>query len=403
MIAVPSADPVGALVPHTLKEPLIGGSSGSRAGTSFMVKDLFAIKGRKVSNGSPDFYEHATPARETAPVITRLLEAGASCTGITVCDEFFYSVLGSNIHYGQPVNARAPKHVTGGSSCGAAAAVAASMCNFALGTDTAGSIRVPASFCGLYGLRPTYGRIDTTGATPMAPSYDTVGFLARDSELFRKVGHVLLQGATAEAKIERLILAENFFRHAEASMDQALWEAIGKIGGALPRPEHVEIDGEEEVAAWRNAFRLIQGFEIQSTLLPFIQSRTVELGPGIKERFDMAAAITLAEADAARALRAEIADHLLALISIGTLIVLPTTPTLPPERDIPDGASFSEFRAQTLGFTCLAGHSGLPQVSVPAGLAAGCPVGLSFIGWPSADETLLDLAVHLEPLLRSTV
>ena len=298
MIAVPSADPVGALVPHTLKEPLIGGSSGPLAGTSFMVKDLFAIKGRKVSNGSPDFYGHATPARETAPVITRLLEAGASCTGITVCDEFFYSVLGSNIHYGQPVNARAPKHVTGGSSCGAAAAVAASMCNFALGTDTAGSIRVPASFCGLYGLRPTYGRIDTTGATPMAPSYDTVGFLARDFELFRKVGHVLLQGATAEAKIERLILAENFFRHAEASMDQALWEAIGKIGGALPRPEHVEIDGEEEVAAWRNAFRLIQGFEIQSTLLPFIQSRTVELGPGIKERFDMAAAITLAEADA---------------------------------------------------------------------------------------------------------
>ena len=142
MIAVPSADPVGALVPHTLKEPLIGGSSGPLAGTSFMVKDLFAIKGRKVSNGSPDFYEHATPARETAPVITRLLEAGASCTGITVCDEFFYSVLGSNIHYGQPVNARAPKHVTGGSSCGAAAAVAASMCNFALGTDTAGSIRV---------------------------------------------------------------------------------------------------------------------------------------------------------------------------------------------------------------------------------------------------------------------
>src|SRR5689334_19231667 len=270
MIAVPSADPVGALVPHTLKEPLIGGSSGPLAGTSFMVKDLFAIKGRKVSNGSPDFYGHATPARETAPVITRLLEAGASCTGITVCDEFFYSVLGSNIHYGQPVNARAPKHVTGGSSCGAAAAVAASMCNFALGTDTAGSIRVPASFCGLYGLRPTYGRIDTTGATPMAPSYDTVGFLARDFELFRKVGHVLLQGATAEAKIERLILAENFFRHAEASMDQALWEAIGKIGGALPRPEHVEIDGEEEVAAWRNAFRLIQGFEIQSTLLPFI-------------------------------------------------------------------------------------------------------------------------------------
>src|SRR5262245_53750144 len=162
MISVPSADPVGALLPHTLKEPLQGATSGPLAGTNFMVKDLFAIKGRKVSNGNPDFYEHATPARETAPVVTRLLEAGASCIGVTVCDEFFYGMLGTNVHYGQPVNTRAPKHVTGGSSCGAAAAVAAGMCDFALGTDTAGSIRVPAAFCGLYGLTPTYGRIRTT-------------------------------------------------------------------------------------------------------------------------------------------------------------------------------------------------------------------------------------------------
>jgi amidase len=403
MISVPSADPVGALVPHTLKNPLDGAKSGPLAGTSFMVKDLFAIEGRKVSNGNPDFYEHATPARETAPAITRLLEAGASCTGVTICDEFFYSVLGTNVHYGQPINRCAPKHVTGGSSCGAAAAVAASMCDFALGTDTAGSIRVPASFCGLYGLRPTYGRIDTTGATPMAPSYDTVGFLSRDAELFRKVGHVLLQGANAETKIERLILAENFFGHAEASMDQTLWDAIGMLAGALPKPEQVEIAGEDEIATWRDAFRVIQGFEIQSTLLPFIQSHNVELGPGIKERFDMAAGITLAEADAAGSLRAEIADRLLALVSPGTLIVLPTTPTLPPERDIPDGVSFSEFRAHTLGFTCLAGHAGLPQASVPAGVAAGCPVGLSFIGWPGGDETLLDLTVHLEPLFGRKV
>lgn len=403
MISVPSADPVGALVPHTLKESLVGVKSGPLAGTSFMVKDLFALKGHKVSNGNSDFYEHATPARETAPAITRLLDVGASCTGVTVCDEFFYSVLGTNVHYGQPVNTRAPKHVTGGSSCGAAAAAAASMCDFALGTDTAGSIRVPASFCGLYGLRPTYGRIDTTGATPMAPSYDTVGFLARDPELFRRVGHVLLLGAKANARIERLILAENFFGHAEASMDQVLWGAIGTLAGVLPKPEHVEIAGEDEIATWRDAFRVIQGFEIQSTLLPFIQSHNVELGPGVKERFEMAAGIPLAEADVARSLRAEIADRLLALISPGTLIVLPTTPTLPPERDIPDGASFSEFRAHTLGFTCLAGHAGLPQVSVPAGVAAGCPVGLSFIGWPGSDETLLDLTVHLEPLFGRKV
>ena len=162
-----------------------------------MVKDLFAIEGRKVSNGNPDWYAAANPATETAPVIRRLLDAGATLTGVTICDEFFYSVLGSNVHYGSPLNVKAPRHVTGGSSCGSAAAVAAALCDFALGSDTGGSIRVPASFCGLYGLRPTHGRIDMTGATPMAPSYDTVGVLARDAGLFRDVGRVLLDGAAS--------------------------------------------------------------------------------------------------------------------------------------------------------------------------------------------------------------
>ncbi len=400
MTSIPDRDPVHALVPHTLKEPLAGARAGPLAGLSFMVKDLFAIKGHKVSNGNPDFYEHATPARETAPVIERLLAAGASCTGITICDEFFYSVLGSNVHYGQPINPRAPDHVTGGSSCGAAAAVAASMCDFALGSDTGGSIRVPASFSGLYGLRPTFGRIDTKGATPMAPSYDTVGYLAREAELFRKVGKVLLEGPRVEARIERLILAEDFFGHAEASADQALWRVLASIGPALPVPEHRHIAGEE-IDQWRNAFRLIQGFEIQSTLLPFIRSHNADLGPGIKERFEAAAEITFAEAEAARALRGRIAKHLTELLAPGTLIVLPTTPTLPPERDIPDGASFSEFRAHTLSYTCLAGHGGLPQISIPATEAAGCPIGLSFIGWQGGDEALLDLAVRLEPVLRN--
>ncbi len=400
MISVPSADPVGALVPHTLQEPLLAVTSGPLAGLTFMVKDLFAIAGRKVSNGNPDFYEHATPAHETAPVITRLLDAGASCTGITICDEFFYSVLGSNAHYGQPVNSRAPEHVTGGSSCGSAAAVAASMCDFALGSDTGGSIRVPASFSGLYGLRPTFGRIDTKGATPMAPSYDTIGFLAREAELARKIGHVLLEGDGVAAKIDRLILAEDFFGHAEASADQALWRVLASIGPALPAPEHRTIVGEE-LDEWRDAFRLIQGFEIQSTLLPFIQSHNADLGPGIKERFEAAAQITYAEAEAARVKRTEIVNYLAALVPPGTLIVLPTTPTLPPEREIPDGASFSEFRAHTLGYTCLAGHAGLPQISIPATEAAGCPIGLSFIGWKGADEALLDLAVRIEPILRN--
>jgi amidase len=400
MIHVPLRDPVNALVPHTLKEPLLGRKQGLLGGTTFMVKDLFAIAGHKISNGSPDWYAHARAAPATARAIQWLLDAGASCTGITICDEFFYSLLGSNAHYGQPVNARARERVTGGSSCGSAAAVAAKMCDFALGSDTGGSIRVPASFCGLYGIRPTHGRISLEGVTPMAPSYDTVGYLAREAELFRKVGHVLLEGEPVYTDIERLILAEDFFAHEEASAAQALWQALASLGPELPAPERRRIAGEE-IAAWRDAFRLIQGFEIQSTLLPFIRSHDVNLGPGIRERFEMAAAISPAEADSAHALRAKIAEQLDALVPPGTLIVLPTTPTLPPERGIPDGASFAEFRAKTVGYTCLAGHAGLPQICVPAAEAAGCPIGLSFIGWRGGDEALLDLAVRVEPLFRN--
>jgi len=394
MIAVPRNDSVHALVPHTLEAPLLGRNEGPLSGLTFMVKDLFAIEGRKVSNGNPDFYAHATPAAETAPVITRLLGAGASCTGITICDEFFYSVLGTNAHYGQPVNARAGRYVTGGSSCGSAAAVAAMMCDFALGSDTGGSIRVPASFCGLYGLRPTHGRIDVTGTTAMAPSFDTIGFLAREAELFRTIGHVLLEGERVDAAVERLVLAQDIVAYSEASADQALWQALDKLADALPKPLHADIAGET-IEDWRKAFATIQGFEIQSTLLPFIQSHNVELGPGIKERFEIASRITFEEAEAARAVRATVTAHLRAVLQPGTALVLPTTPTLPPERDIPDGASFAEFRSLTLQSTCLAGHAGLPQVSIPAGQSSGLPAGLSFIGWPGGDEALLDLAVRL--------
>ena len=363
-----------------------------------MVKDLFAIAGHKVSCGNPDWYAAARPAKETAPALLRLLDAGATLTGITICDEFFYSVLGTNVHYGTPVNTEALRHVTGGSSCGSAAAVAASMCDFALGSDTGGSVRVPAAFCGLYGLRPTHGRIDIEGVTPMAPSYDTVGFLARDAKLFREVGRVLLNGARVDAPLQRLIIAQDMVSRSEASIDEEIWRVLHRIDRALPVPEHMDVVGEE-FDIWRNAFRFNQGFELQSTLMPFALAHADGLSPAIRERFEIAARITPEEAKTGREIRAEVKKRLHGLAKPGTMIVMPTTPTLPPERDIPDGASTVEFRAMTLGSTCLAGHAGLPQISIPAGSAAGCPVGLSFIGWEGGDEALLDLAVRLEPLL----
>ena len=368
------AHPVGALVPHTLQQQISGSGSGLLAGRTFMVKDLFAIEGRKVSNGNPDWYEAASPAKETAQAIRRLLAAGATLTGITICDEFFYSVLGVNIQYGTPVNTQALRNVTGG------------------------SVRVPAAFCGLYGLRPTYGRIDVSGATPMAPSYDTVGFLARDSALFRAIGRVLLDGPRVDASLRRLIIAQDIISRSEASIVEETWHVLDRIGSALPVPKHIDVAGED-FDDWRNAFRFNQGFEIQSTLMPFALSHADGLSPAIRERFEIAARITPEEAKRARDIRVEAKTRLLDLAKPGTMIVMPTTPTLPPERHILDGASTLKFRAMTLGSTCLAGHAGLPQISIPTANAAGCPVGISFIGWQGGDETLLDLAVKVASLL----
>ena len=398
MIDVPLDDPVHALVPHTLTEPILGAQDGPLAGRTFMVKDLFAIAGHKTGNGNPESYEAAAPASETAPAVANLLAGGASLTGITICDEFFYSVLGTNAHYGQPINPRARRNVTGGSSCGAAAAVSGHMCDFALGSDTGGSIRVPASFCGLFGLRPTHGRIAMAGVTPMAPSFDTVGVLAGDAELLRTAGRLLLRGIGRTASVDRLVLAVDIASACEASVVRLMWQTLESMAPAIPDIEQTEIAGGA-IVAWRSAFATIQGFEVQSTLLPFIQANHISLGPGIKERFEMAAGVSRAEADEARRVRVGVTSQLKSILQPGTLIVLPTTPTPPPERGTPDGPALAAYRTRTLQNTCLAGLAGLPQISVPIGEADGYPVGLSFIAWEGGDESLLDFAVGLSDLL----
>jgi amidase len=225
-----------------------------------------------------------------------------------------------------------------------------------------------------------------------------VGFLARDAALFREVGRVLLDGTGVNSALRHLIIAKDMVSRGEASIDEEMWRVFDQIGSALPETEHMDV-AEDDFDDWRNAFRFNQGFEIQSTLMPFALAHANGLSPAIRERFEIASRVTPEEAKRGRDVRAEAKKRLQELAKPGTMIAMPTTPTLPPERDIRDGASTVEFRARTLGSTCLAGHAGLPQISVPAGMAAGCPVGLSFIGWEGGDEALLDLAVKLAPLI----
>src|SRR5947199_6802555 len=154
--------------------------SGMLDGLCFAVKDLIDVAGWKTGCGNPTWRDSHPPAMAHAVCVEQLLRAGARCVGKTICDELAFSLLGENHFYGTPLNARAPDRVPGGSSSGSASAVAAGLCDTALGTDTGGSVRVPASFCGLYGIRPTHGRIDMSGVMPQAPRTGTTRWFARD-------------------------------------------------------------------------------------------------------------------------------------------------------------------------------------------------------------------------------
>lgn len=390
----PPEDTVGAFVPHGLV-CVAGSGTGPLAGRTFAVKDLYDVAGQRTGGGSPEWLAYHAPAETTAPVVTRLLDAGADMIGRAVCDEFFYSLSGANAHYGTPVNARATGRLPGGSSSGSAAAVAAELCDFALGSDTGGSVRVPAAFCGLFGLRPTHGRVELDNAMAMAPSFDTAGWFCNDAELFRAIGHVLLVGKRNEGAVTDILLAEDCFDQADADVVAVLRGFLERAGARLPAPSPATVapDGFDD---WRECFRVIQGYEIWQTYGDWIEAEKPALGPGIKERFAFAATVGEQDVGEARKLRETVRARLHGMLPPGTVMCLPTAPCIAPTTEL-DAAELEAFRTRGMALTCNAGLSGLPQVSLPVGTVEGCPVGLSFIGWPGGDEALLDLAVALDP------
>ena len=381
----------GFFVPHDLKAPLKGAANGPLAGLSAAVKDLYAIAGEKTGGGNPDWLAQAQTATRHATAVEKLLAAGASIIGKTITDEFFYSVAGMNAHYGTPSNLRAPGRIPGGSSSGSAAATAAGACDFALGSDTGGSVRVPAAFCGLYGIRTTHGRIETRGAMDMSPSFDTIGWFSASAGLFRAVGQVLLDDKTVSAPIDSLLVPGDAFAQADEPVAGLLRDALSAMKGVLPQPQAIDIapNGFEQ---WRDAVRIIQAYEIWQVYGRFVAEKKPHFGPGVAERMQIASKITTAEADAARKVRVAAREHIRATIKPGTVMTLPTAPCIAPRTDTPQN-ELESFRVRVMRLTCIAGLGGLPQVTIPVGTVAGCPVGLSFVGWAGGDEALLDLAV----------
>ena len=380
-------------VPHDIKAPIEGADDGPLAGLSAVVKDMYDIAGYVAGCGNPEWLASHQPAARHCPPVQKILDAGATITGKTVCDEFFYSVTGANAHYGTPVNVRAPGRLPGGSSAGSAAACGAGLCDFALGSDTGGSVRIPASFNGIYGLRPTHERIAHQGVADMAPSFDVPGWFAATPGVFRKVGAVLLDDRRVPGKIERVLLLEDAFAQAEPPVADLLRTLLEFMSDDLPAMTHGKIapDGFDP---WREAFRVVQAYETWQTFGAFVTRHKPKIGPGVRERIEFASTVTAAQAEAGRAVLAKGRAHVREVAVPGTVLALPTAPAIAPKIDTPM-AELDDFRTRVMRLTVTSGISGLPQMSIPAGTLGGCPIGLSFIGWPGGDEALLDLACEL--------
>jgi amidase len=401
-VTVPSVTASGPFVPW-LAHPLPTteaprGGDGPLRGRRLAVKDLVDVAGLPTGAGHPRWLAtHAVPGR-SAPVVDRLTGAGAVIVGKAHTDEFAYSMFGSNAHYGTPENPRAPGHLPGGSSSGPAVAVAAGMADVGLGTDTAGSVRIPASWCGLYGLRPSHERVSRTGIVPLAESFDVAGPICADLDTLRRAAIAMLSGPALAERPRRLLVPPDLWALADPAVREALRPAVDALGAHLPTDDRpafgaasaFEADGPRR--DYVRAFAVVQGREFWRNHGPWITEHRPDFGPGVGARVRAAAARTDAEAAEARGVLAATRAALEEIMAGSGVLVLPTTPVPAPPRT-PTGVP--ELRQRMLALTTLASLARLPALSIPAGELAGRPVGLCLLGPVGSDEHLLDLAATL--------
>jgi amidase len=378
-------DPYNAFCRHT-HVALDGAPDGPLRGLTFAAKDVFDIAGHRTGNGNPVWLDTHAPAERTASAVERVLAAGASMVGKTHTDELAYSLNGENVHYGTPTNPRAPERIPGGSSSGSAAAVAGGLVDFALGTDCGGSVRLPASYCGIYGIRTTHGLVPADGVADLAASFDTVGWFARDAKTMLRVGDVMLPAAPAFVP-KRLLIAQDAFAFAGAEIADALAVAVMRLKTALSDHRPVEVYTGDP-AAWSEIFRILQGDEIRRKHGAWIDAHNPSFGPGIAERFRWTRTIDPTEVERMRPRREEVARHMDALLGDDALLCLPTAPGIAPKLATPAG-ELEVFRARAFALLSIAGLARLPQLSLPLGTMAGCPLGISLIAPRGRDRGLL--------------
>jgi amidase len=372
-------------------------ASGPLHGLSFAVKDLFDVAGYPTSAGQPLMLARSGIKTQHAALVLQLLQAGAQCVGKTVTDELAFSLQGQNMHFGQPVNAAAPTRLTGGSSSGSASAVAHGLCDFALGTDTGGSIRAPASHCGLWGMRPSHGRIDLTGAHPLSPSLDTAGWFTRDVHTFVRVGECVL-GEAAQTRKVRLIAPQELWALLSPEVIAALQPAVARVEQALG-PSHSAAVLNHSVDDLSLAFRHTQGLEAWQSNGDFVTRYQPVMEPGVTQRLQWSSTVTQADYDAAQTVRASLRKHLADCLGDDGVLVMPSMPDVAPRVDEPE-SNLEAYRAASLRMLCVSGLSGFPQFSLPLARRMDAPLGLSLLAGPGQDALLMGLAKQVADVAK---
>jgi amidase len=373
---------------------IAGAATGPLAGLTFAAKDLFDVAGHPTGGGNPDWARQNPVPTRHAWAVQRLLDAGATLIGKTVTDEVSLGILGENPFDGTPLNPRAPDHVPGGSSSGSASAVAQKLCDTALGTDTGGSVRVPASFCGLYGIRPTHGRLDLTGMMAQAPSSDTAGWFARDADTFARVAEVLLGEAIPSRLPTKLIVAVDAFGLADADTAAALQPMVRALS-AIVKDVREDVLAPAGLSVWARAQRTLQPYEAWLTFKEWIERDNPRLQFSVARGLALAATMSESERQWAELMRMEARARLAWLLPAGTILCLPSTPCPAPRKGLPL-ATLTPLRARITTMEAHGGLTGVPQVSLPGAHVEGRPVGLSILGARGSDAVLVAVAKAME-------
>ncbi len=382
-------DTLNAFVPGP-RCHVAGAATGLLAGLTFAVKDLIDVAGVPTGGGNPDWERtHPVPSRH-AWIVERLLRSGASVIGKTATDEVSLGILGENAFTGTPLNPAVPDRVPGGSSSGSASAVAASVCDFALGTDTGGSVRVPASFCGLFGIRPTHGSVDFSGVLVQAPGSDTIGWFARDGDTFARVSEAVFGAPPPTSLPKRLIVATDTFAFADAEVATALEPMVERLASLIGERRD-RILAPQGLSVWQSAQRCLQSSEAWQTFQPWIDAYNPRFAFNVARGLTLGSMITDNERTRAALMREEARGRLRALLPPGTILCLPTTPFPALKRGLTiSDLAFPRERISVL--TCLGGLTGSPQVNLPGALVGGAPVGLSIVGARGSDLELAAVA-----------